>query len=45
MMDETMTLMQLKEYIREMTQDEILTVYLEETDDGRKDHDDGDDAV
>ena len=33
MKEETMTLAQLKEYIREMPQDEILTIRFEEDDD------------
>ena len=46
MMEETMTLAQLKEYIRDMPEDEILTVrFEEETDDGRTYSDDGDEAV
>lgn len=44
-MMESMTLTELQEYIREMPEDEILTVYLEETDDGRNDRNDGDGAV
>ena len=46
MMEKTMTLAQLKEYIRNMPEDEILTVrFEEETDDGRTNRDDGDEAV
>ena len=46
MMEETMTLAQLKEYIRDMPEDEILAVRFEgETDDGRTNSDDGDEAV
>ena len=46
MKQETMTLAQLKEYIREMPADEILTIsFEEETEDGRDDRDDGCEAV
>lgn len=46
MMQETMTLTQLKEYIRNMPEDEILTVCFEEdADDGRKSRDDGNETV
>ena len=46
MKEETMTLAQLKEYIRNMPEDEILTVrFNEETEDDRDDRDDRDDAV
>ena len=46
MKEETMTLAQLKEYIREMPQDEILTIRFEEDDDhGRDDGNDGSEVV
>ena len=46
MKEETMTLAQLKEYIRQMPEDEILTIYFEgETKDGRNDRDDSCEAV
>ena len=44
--DETMTLSQLKEYIRDMPEDEILTIRFEEDDDhGRNEGNDGNEAV
>jgi len=46
MKEETMTLAQLKEYIRDMPEDEILTIRFEEDDDhGRDDGNDGSEAV
>ena len=46
MKEETMTLAQLKEYIRQMPEDEILTINFEaETEDGRNDRDDSCEAV
>lgn len=46
MKEETMTLAQLKEYIRQMPEDEILTInFEEETKDGRNDRDDSCEAV
>ena len=46
MKEETMTLAQLKEYIREMQQDEILTIRFEEDDDhGRDDGNDRNKAI
>lgn len=46
MKEETMTLAQLKEYIRQMPEDEILTIHFEgETEDGRNDRDDSCEAV
>ena len=46
MTEETMTLAQLKEYIRNMPEDEILAVRFEgETDDGRNIQNDGDETV
>ena len=46
MKEETMTLAQLKEYIRNMTEDEILTVrFNEETEDGRDDGNDRNKAI
>ena len=46
MKEETMTLAQLKEYIRVMPEDEILTIRFEEDDDhGRDDGNDGSEAV
>ena len=47
MKEETMTLAQLKEYIREMPQDEILTIRFEkeEDDHGRDNGNDGNEAV
>ena len=46
MKEETMTLAQLKEYIRDMPEDEILTIRFEEADDhGRDDRNDGNEAV
>ena len=42
----TMTLSELKEYIRDMPEDEILTVtFMEVDDDGRDDRNDGNEAV
>ena len=43
--DETMTLSQLKEYIRDMPEDEILTIRFEEDDHGRDNGNDGNEAV
>ena len=46
MKEETMTLAQLKEYIRDMPEDEILTIRFEEDDEyGRDDGNDGNEAV
>jgi hypothetical protein len=46
MKEETMTLSELKEYIRDMPEDEILTLRFEEEDDyGRDDRNDGNEAV
>ena len=46
MMDEIMTLAQLKEYIRNMPEDEIISIsFIEEADDGSVDSDDTGAAV
>lgn len=45
MKEEIMTLAQLKEYIRDMPEDEILTIRFEEDKHGRDDQDDGNEAV
>lgn len=46
MKEETMTLLQLKEYIRTMPEDEILTVrFEEEEDDGRNTGKDGGESL
>ena len=46
MKEEIMTLAQMKEYIRDMPEDEILTIWFEEDDDhGRDDGNDGNEAV
>ena len=46
MKEEIMTLAQLKKYIRDMPEDEILTIRFEEDDDhGRDDGNDGNKAV
>ena len=46
MKEETMTLAQLKEYIRDMPEDEILTIRFEEDDaHGRDNGNDGNEAV
>ena len=46
MKEETMTLSELREYIRDMPEDEILTLRFEEEDEhGRDDRNDGNEAV
>ena len=46
MKEETMTLAQLKEYIRDMPEDEILSIRFEGEDEhGRDDRNDGNEAV
>ena len=46
MKEETMTLSELKEYIRDMPEDEILTIrFVEDDDHGRDNGNDGNEAV